>query len=46
MTDNSEQTLTRSVEEAARLLGISPGLAYDLRSVSSCRAASYATLPP
>ena len=36
MTDNSEQTLTLSVEEAARLLGISPGLAYDLRSVSSC----------
>jgi excisionase family DNA binding protein len=30
MTDNSEQTLTLSVEEAARLLGISPGLAYEL----------------
>jgi hypothetical protein len=36
MTDNSEQTLTLSVEEAARLLGISPGLAHDLRSFSSC----------
>jgi excisionase family DNA binding protein len=30
MTDNSEQTITLSVEEAARLLGISPGLAYEL----------------
>ena len=29
MTDNSEQTLTLSVEEAAGLLGISRGLAYD-----------------
>jgi hypothetical protein len=36
MTDNSEQTLTLSVEEAARLLGISPGLAYELRSFSGC----------
>ncbi len=35
MTDNSE-TLTLSVEKAAGLLGISPGLAYDLRSGSSC----------
>jgi excisionase family DNA binding protein len=30
MTDDSEQTITLSVEEAARLLGISPGLAYEL----------------
>ena len=30
MTDNSEQTLTLSVEEAACLLGISRGLAYEL----------------
>jgi excisionase family DNA binding protein len=30
MTDNSEQTLTLSVEEAAGLLGISRGLAYEL----------------
>lgn len=30
MTNNSEQTITLSVEEAARLLGISPGLAYEL----------------
>jgi excisionase family DNA binding protein len=30
MTDNSERTLTLSVEEAARLLGISRGLAYEL----------------
>lgn len=36
MTDNSEQTLTLSVEEAAGLLGISPGLADELRSLSSC----------
>ena len=36
MTDNSEQTLILSAEEAARVLGISPGLAYELRSFSSC----------
>ena len=30
MTDTTELTLTLSVEEAARLLGISPGLAYEL----------------
>jgi hypothetical protein len=36
MTDNSEQTITLTVEEAGRLLGISPGLAYELRSFSSC----------
>jgi hypothetical protein len=35
MTDNSE-TLTLSVEKAAGLLGISPGLAYELRSFSGC----------
>jgi excisionase family DNA binding protein len=30
MSDAAEPTLTLSVEEAARLLGISPGLAYQL----------------
>jgi excisionase family DNA binding protein len=30
MSDTAESTLTFSVEEAARLLGISPGLAYQL----------------
>jgi excisionase family DNA binding protein len=30
MTDHSEEKLTLSVDEAARLLGISPGLAYGL----------------
>jgi excisionase family DNA binding protein len=30
MTDNSEQTLTLSFEEAAGLLGISRGRAYEL----------------
>jgi excisionase family DNA binding protein len=30
MSDATEPTLTLSVEEAARLLGISPGLAYQL----------------
>jgi excisionase family DNA binding protein len=30
MADNSDQTLTLSVEEAAVLLGISRGLAYEL----------------
>jgi excisionase family DNA binding protein len=30
VSDNSEQTLTLSVEEAAGLLGISRGLAYEL----------------
>jgi excisionase family DNA binding protein len=30
MTDSSDQTLTLSVEEAAGLLGISRGLAYEL----------------
>jgi hypothetical protein len=29
MADNSEQTLTLSVEQAAGLLGISRGLAYE-----------------
>jgi excisionase family DNA binding protein len=30
MSNATEPTLTLSVEEAARLLGISPGLAYQL----------------
>ena len=30
MSDTAESTLTLSVEEAARLLGISSGLAYQL----------------
>jgi excisionase family DNA binding protein len=30
MTDHSEEKLTLSVDEAARLLGISPGLTYGL----------------
>jgi excisionase family DNA binding protein len=30
LSDTAESTLTFSVEEAARLLGISPGLAYQL----------------
>ena len=30
MSDAAEPTLTLSVEQAARILGISPGLAYQL----------------
>jgi hypothetical protein len=36
MIDNSEQTLAIAVEEPAWLLGNSPGLAYELRRLSSC----------
>jgi excisionase family DNA binding protein len=38
MTDNSEQTLTLSVDEAAGLLGISRGLAYELVHRGELRA--------